>query len=118
MSTSEMLRRERQRKAAESQRRHLCRILRLPEVAAVTGEKKSAIYEDIAAGTFPTPVPIGPRAVGWLEDEIADWLEHCIAARIERHVKPTEERASYSNQQTTQLPARHPPAVLNHHSEK
>jgi prophage regulatory protein len=72
--------------------RQLRRILRIREVMAVTGKKEASIYEGVAAGTFPAPVPIGPRAVGWLEDEIADWQEHCIAARIERHLKVTEEQ--------------------------
>jgi prophage regulatory protein len=67
--------------------RRLRRILRLPKVEELTGRKRSAIYEDIAAGTFPAPVPLGPRAVGWLEDEIADWQERCIGMRAERHVK-------------------------------
>ena len=93
MSVSERLRRERQRKAHKNEERRLRRILRLPEVEAVTGRKRSAIYEDIAEGTFPPPVPLGPRAVGWLEDEVADWQEQRIAARIERHIKATEEQA-------------------------
>jgi prophage regulatory protein len=118
MSVSEWLRRERQRKAHKNEERRLRRILRLPEVQAVTGRKRSAIYEGIADGTFPAPVPLGPRAVGWLEDEIADWQEHCIAARIERHVKATEERLLYSNEQTARLPARHLPTVIDHHPEK
>ena len=65
MSVSETLLREPQREASNKQERFLRRILRLPEVEAVTGKKPSAIYESIAAGTFPAPVPLGPRAVGW-----------------------------------------------------
>jgi prophage regulatory protein len=87
MSASEMLRRERQRKATKKEERRPRRIMRLPEVEAVTGKKRSAIYEGIAKRTFPAPVPLGPRAVGWLEDEIADWVDECIASRAERHVK-------------------------------
>jgi prophage regulatory protein len=71
---------------ARSERR-LRRIIRLPKVEELTGRKRSAIYEDIAAGSFPAPVPLGPRAVGWLEDEIFDWQEKCIALRDERRVK-------------------------------
>jgi prophage regulatory protein len=93
MSVSERLRCERQRKTHKTNERRLHRILRLPEVEAVTGRKRTAIYEGIAEGTFPSPVPLGPRAVGWLEDEIADWQEYCIASRVERHRKATEEHA-------------------------
>jgi prophage regulatory protein len=92
MSTSEMLRREWPRKAGENEKRHLCRILRMPEVEAVTGKKKSAIYEDIAAGTFPTPVPIGPRAVGWLEEELAEWQAQQIEERARRRSRLLRRR--------------------------
>jgi prophage regulatory protein len=51
--------------------------LRLPEVEQRTGRKRSAIYAD---PDFPAPVPIGPRAVGWLESEIDVWLRNCIRA--------------------------------------
>jgi prophage regulatory protein len=71
---------------APSERR-LTRIIRLPEVEKVTGRKRSAIYEDIASGLFPAPVPLGPRAVGWLENEILDWQERCIALRDERRAQ-------------------------------
>jgi prophage regulatory protein len=87
MSASEMLRRDGQRKASKNEERRLRRIIRLPLVEAVTGKKRSAIYEGVADGTFPAPVPLGPRAVGWLEDEIADWQEQCIALREERPLK-------------------------------
>jgi len=31
-------------------------------------------------GTFPKPIKLGARAVGWLESEIEEWLQ----ARIEK----------------------------------
>ena len=89
MSASEMLRRDRQRKANGNEEGRLRRIIRLREVETVTGKKRSAIYEGVAKGTFPAPVPLGPRAVGWLEDEIADWQEECIASRAGR--RPQEK---------------------------
>jgi len=59
----------------------LRRFLRLPEVEIATGKKRSGIYQDIDDGTFPAPVPLGPRAVGWLETEIIEWQERRIAER-------------------------------------
>jgi prophage regulatory protein len=59
----------------------LRRILRLPEVEAVTGKKRSQIYDDILDGRFPAPVPLGERAVGWIEDEVAAWQDARIAER-------------------------------------
>lgn len=53
-------------------------ILRLPTVKARTGLSRSTIYLRIAGGTFPKPVSLGGRAVGWVESEIQQWLEHRI----------------------------------------
>ncbi len=55
-------------------------ILRLPAVKTSTGLSRSTIYLRIAEGTFPKPVGLGGRAVGWLEAEIQEWLERRIAA--------------------------------------
>lgn len=55
-------------------------ILRRPSVMAMTGLSCSTIYDMMAKGQFPRPVRIGVRAVGWVESEIADWIESRIAA--------------------------------------
>ena len=31
-------------------------------------------YQHIKDGVFPKPVPLGPRAVGWLESDVSDWI--------------------------------------------
>ena len=51
------------------------RILRRPEVEARTGLSRSTIYDMMAAGTFPRPLRLGRRAVGWTSGSIEDWLE-------------------------------------------
>jgi prophage regulatory protein len=56
-------------------------ILRLPQVMQATGRSRSQIYDDIANGLFPGPIAIGPRASGWLEDEVVGWQEERIAER-------------------------------------
>ncbi len=55
-------------------------ILRLPSVKSRTGLSRSTIYLRIAEGTFPRPVSLGGRAVGWIEAEIQDWLQRRIDA--------------------------------------
>ena len=55
-------------------------ILRLPLVKARTGLSRSTIYVRVAEGTFPKPVSLGSRAVGWIEDEIDHWLNQQIEA--------------------------------------
>lgn len=49
------------------------KFLRLPAVIERVGLKRTTIYERMKAGTFPSPVQIGARAVAWKESEIADW---------------------------------------------
>src|SRR6185437_16416991 len=49
-------------------------ILRLKEVMAMVGLGRSVIYRMRAAGTFPKPVRLGARAVGWIADDVAAWI--------------------------------------------
>ncbi len=49
-------------------------ILRLPAVKACTGLSRSNIYLRMTQGTFPKPVSLGARAVGWRQSEVDDWL--------------------------------------------
>ena len=51
------------------------RILRRPEVERMSGLSCSTIYEKVANGTFPAPVRLGAKAVGWREDEVLAWIE-------------------------------------------
>lgn len=55
-------------------------ILRLPAVKSRTGMSRSTIYLRVSEGTFPKPVSLGGRAVGWVEGEIQQWLEQQIEA--------------------------------------
>lgn len=53
-------------------------ILRLPAVKARIGLSRSTIYLRIAERTFPKPVSLGARAVGWLESDIEKWLHQQV----------------------------------------
>lgn len=53
------------------------RVLRLPETERKLGLKRDAIYRGGREGWLPKPIRIGPRATGWLESE----LDQFIAAR-------------------------------------
>ncbi len=48
-------------------------ILRRHEVERETGRSRSAIYRDMAEGSFPRPLRIGKRAVGWRASAIEAW---------------------------------------------
>ena len=64
----------------ESIQRSAATLLRMTQVKARTGLSRSTIYQRIKAGDFPGQVALGPRAVGWLEAEIEQW----IATQVER----------------------------------
>lgn len=55
------------------------KILRLPEVIALTGKCRSAIYEEIKAGRFPRQRKISRRSVGWSATEIQDYIRVTLA---------------------------------------
>lgn len=56
-------------------------VLRQPRVQHLTGLPRSSMYAEIKKGTFPRPVKLSARAVGWLSDEIEDWLQRQIDCR-------------------------------------
>jgi len=51
------------------------KIVRLRDVMQRTGLSRSTIYARLRDGEFPSAIRLGPRAVGWLECEIEDWIE-------------------------------------------
>ncbi len=64
-------------------------ILRRKQVEARTGLSRSSIYARLRHNpkrpgdydpTFPKPVAVGHKAVGWLEHEVENW----IAAQVQK----------------------------------
>jgi prophage regulatory protein len=51
------------------------RLLRLPQVEAMTGLKRSALYSRIQKATFPAPLKIGERASAWPESAVQAWIQ-------------------------------------------
>lgn len=51
------------------------RLIRRPEVEALTGLSRSTIYAWINAGTFPAPVPLGARLVAWRQSDVRRWID-------------------------------------------
>lgn len=50
-------------------------VLKLSDVKVRTGKSRSSIYQSIKEGTFPRQITLGPRAVGWLESSIDQWIQ-------------------------------------------
>lgn len=57
------------------------KIIRLRDVVAKTGLSQATIYDQISKGRFPKQIKLGPKAAGWVEDEIDAHIETLIAAR-------------------------------------
>lgn len=57
------------------------RFLRLKDVCTETGMPVSTLYDQMAKGEFPRPVPISKRRVAWLEPEVKQWKAKQIAKR-------------------------------------
>lgn len=61
-------------------------VLRLPDVIKKTGLSRSSIYLRIPSEDFPKPISLGGRAVGWLQQDVDDWvLAKIEASRINDH---------------------------------
>jgi prophage regulatory protein len=59
----------------------LHRIIQSRDLPQFTGLAQTRLDELIAAGTFPKPVKLSSRRVGWLESEIITWQQRKIAER-------------------------------------
>ncbi|NRP25269.1 hypothetical protein XMM379_001964 [Aliiroseovarius sp. xm-m-379] len=51
------------------------KLLRRPEVEALTGLSRSTIYGWMANGQFPQPVKLGSRLVAWRASDLIAWIE-------------------------------------------
>jgi prophage regulatory protein len=57
------------------------RLLRLPDVLARVGLRRSRVYDLVADGLFPRPVKLSTRAIAWVESEVDAWVHERIAER-------------------------------------
>lgn len=48
-------------------------IYRLPKVMELTGLSRSSIYLALSKGTFPKPIKLGQRSIGWPESLLIQW---------------------------------------------
>jgi prophage regulatory protein len=63
------------------------KILRRQQVEARVGLSRSTIYQYIAEGTFPAPVAVGVRAVGWDSAAIDVWIEARLSQGAARRLQ-------------------------------
>jgi prophage regulatory protein len=67
--------------------------LRLPDVKSVTGLSKSSLYALIRSNSFPAPVQLGPRTVGWVRSEVQQWAAERIEDRRALQATAVRKRA-------------------------
>ncbi len=52
----------------------MIKILRIKEVAEITGLSIPSIYRLAQLGQFPKSIKIGMKAVGWRESDLQQWI--------------------------------------------
>ncbi|MGE6497925.1 helix-turn-helix transcriptional regulator [Cupriavidus metallidurans] len=58
------------------QLRNALEILRRKQVEQKTGLPRSTLYDRIRDKTFPAPISLGGRSVGWRQSDVEKWLEN------------------------------------------
>ena len=53
-------------------------IWRLHTVMARTGLPRSTIYHKMSMDEFPQTINLGLRSVGWIAEEVEEWIHHRI----------------------------------------
>ena len=61
------------------------RILRLKSVLERTGLSRSTVYRKIQARTFPKPLKISERCIGWREADVEAWLRSPVVHAGTKH---------------------------------
>ena len=51
------------------------RIIRMRELQTIVGLSRPRIYKLQAEGRFPHNIKLGDRAVGWLAQDVYQWIE-------------------------------------------
>ena len=64
------------------------RIIRRPELREITGLSDATVDRREAAGEFPRRRRIGVQSVGWLSDEVEQWMKNLPVVEVAR--QPTK----------------------------
>lgn len=50
-------------------------IIRLKELSRILGVSRASIYRKVREESFPLPVRLGPRSIGWRIEDVIRWRE-------------------------------------------
>lgn len=75
----------------------ICRLMRIQEVLKLCGLSRATLYREIKLRSFPAPVKLSARSVGWLQDDVVRWLASRVAQRgpafqANRQVEPRDTK--------------------------
>lgn len=76
----------------------IVKILRKPEVEQRTGLASSSIDRLEASGNFPVRVRISQGAVGWMSNEVDDWIVSRPRGEFDAALPPMEQVQSLRRQ--------------------
>ena len=62
-------------------------VIRLGQVKAMTGLRRSTIYRFMSVREFPKQIKLGPKSSGWLLDEVDAWIQNQIEDRDNGKIK-------------------------------
>ena len=81
INTIELLRTQEQLFNYYKETKMTMKFLKLQAVMSITGMSRSSIYLAISEGTFPKQINLGARSIAFLESEVQEWMEACVANR-------------------------------------
>ena len=81
INTIELLRTQEQLFNYYKETKMTMKFLKLQNVMSITGLSRSSIYLAIAEGRFPKQINLGARSIAFLESEVQEWMEACVANR-------------------------------------
>ena len=62
-------------------------ILRFPDLRKGYGLARGTVYENIYRGTFPTPIRISTRSVGFLQSEVEQVFRARVAGKTDADIR-------------------------------
>jgi prophage regulatory protein len=83
--------------------------LRRPAVQRLIGLPVSTLYELMGRNQFPKPCRIGPKAVGWVAEEVQKWAADRIAERDATPAAPPKVPRPFGAPRLGRPPKKRPP---------
>ncbi len=63
------------------------KLLRIKDVATITGNSRSTLYLRMLQGLWPQPVKLGPRMIAWPESEVRAINDARISGKSDEEIR-------------------------------